>query len=182
MDSGEADHWYAHYQLGVMAHCRGDTDKALAEYRRSLAKQKSPWALRGLAFLEKEKTASLLLEAVQMKPIRPLVIEAMEAFLAAGQYDRILRIYRELPGALGGDGRVQTYYAAALLRSGNIDEAEQVLRSPIVLTDVREGNTLLTDLWFEAAAIRHAGKADEESLAWAETHARPPEHLDFRML
>ena len=37
-----------------------------------------------------------------------------------------------------------------------------------MLTDVREGNTLLTDLWFEAAAVRHAGKVDAESLAWAE--------------
>ena len=182
VDSGAAGHWYAHYHLGVMAHYRGDTDKARTEYRQSLALQKSPWALRCLAFLEKENTASLLLEAVQMKPIRPLVIEAMEAFLAAGQYDRILQTYRELPGALCEDGRLRAYYAAALLRSGNIDEAEGVLRSPIVLTDVREGNTLLTDLWFEAAAIRHAGKADAESLAWAETHARPPEHLDFRML
>ena len=69
-----------------------------------------------------------------------------------------------------------------VLRSGRPEEAEAVLCGPIVLTDVREGNTLLTDLWFEAAALRQFGRADAEALAWAEEHVPPPEHLDFRML
>ena len=181
-DSGRADHWYAHYHLGVMAHYRGDTDRARTEYLRSLLMQRNPWALRCLALLERDRAADLLLEAVQMKPVRPLVIEAMEAFLGARQYDRMLRVFRELPEALQTDGRVCAYHAAALLRSGHIDEAERILEGPLVLTDVREGNTLLTDLWFEAAAIRHTGKADASGLAWAEEHVRPPEHLDFRML
>ena len=180
--SGASDHWYAHYQLAVMAHYRNQTDQARWEYETSLARAENPWALRGLALLDTEKAPDLLLRASRLMPIRPLVIETMEALEHAQRREEMLQFYASLPEGLQRDGRITVYYAAALLRTGQIDAAEKVLQSPIVLTDVREGNTLLTDLWFEAAAIRHAGKADDESLAWAEEHIRPPKHLDFRML
>ncbi len=179
--SSASDHWYAHYQLGVMAHHRGDTETAEKEYALSLERTENPWALRCLALLHGKEAADLLLRAARMKPIRPLVIEAFEALLQASRYAELLSFHDSLPDALRTDGRVMTLYAAALLRSGHTDEAEKVLRGPIVLTDVREGNTLLTDLWFEAAALRRAGKADAESIAWAKEHVRPPKHLDFRM-
>ena len=61
------------------------------------------------------------------------------------------------------------------------DEAQALLESRIVLTDVREGDVLLTDLWFELMARRERGSADEESIAWARENLRPPRDLDFRM-
>ena len=105
-------------------------------------------------------------------------IQAVDHWIAFG----MLAFIGGLPETLRKDGRVMTLHAAALLRSGRLDEAETVLNGPIVLTDVREGNTLLTDLWFEIAALRRFGKADPESLAWCAVHLRPPAHLDFRML
>lgn len=182
VETGVSDHWYAHYQLGVMAHYRNELEKARREYRLSLAKQKNPWALRCLGLIEKDRAADLLLEASALSPIRPLVIETLETLLKAADYQSILQLIETLPDTLKTDGRIMTYRAAALLRSGRIDEAQRVLQGPIVLTDVREGDTLLTDLWFETAAIRHVGKADADSLAWAEANVKPPEHLDFRML
>ena len=180
--SGRSDHWFARYQLGVMAHHRADMAVAEAEYSRSLVLARNPWALRCLALIRKAQAPDLLLEAARMKPIRPLVVEAMDALLQAGRFGELLRFHETLPGELKQDGRVMSYQAAALLRSGQLDAAEAILRGPIVLTDVREGNTLLTDLWFEAAALRQFGRADGESLKWAEEHVKPPEHLDFRML
>ena len=50
-----------------------------------------------------------------------------------------------------------------------------------MLTDVREGDVLLTDLWFELMARRERGNADPESIAWAQENLKPPKHLDFRM-
>ena len=182
VQSGRADHWWAHYQLGVMAHARNDTVLAAEEYHLSLQQAENPWALRCLALLEKETAPARLLRSARMKPIRPLVLEAMEALLKAEDYASLLDFSEGLPAALKEDGRVKTYRAAALLRSGRLDEAEAILRGPIVLSDVREGNTLLTDLWFEAAALRRFGRADAEALAWAEENVPPPENLDFRML
>ncbi len=182
------DHWFAWYHRGVMAHARDDRGTAQAAYEASLARSENPWALRCLALLSKaegdrEKAAEQMLRAARMQPIRPLVIEAMEALMEVGQFTEMLAFYQTLPERLQKeDGRVRTYYAAALLRTGALSEAEAVLQGDIVLTDVREGNTLLTDLWFEIAALRHFGRADAESLAWAEAHTPVPEHLDFRML
>jgi len=183
---GKADHWYAHYQLGVMADARGDGETAKAEYERSLACAKNPWALRCLALMQKragntEETASLLLQAVQMKPIRPLAVEALGALLAAQRYDDMLAMIASLPAGLRRLGRVRTFEIAALLRVGRLDEAAALLESRIVLTDVREGDVLLTDLWFELAARRERGSADDEALAWARANTKPPKHLDFRM-
>ena len=177
------DHWYAFYQLGVMAFFRGDRKQAEDAFLTSLNRARNPWALRCLALLRDTKEAAdLYLEAARMKPIRPLVLEAMDALQKAERWNDMLSFWESLPENLKEDGRILCHRAAALLRSGNLDAAEAILQGPIVLTDVREGNTLLTDLWFECAALRRFGQADEESLAWAEENVKPPKHLDFRML
>lgn len=184
--SSGSDHWYARYQLGVMAAARGDEKKARTEYERSLAHAQNPWALRGLALLDAregndELAAERLREALAMKPIRALALEALAALERTGRYEESLSLIAGLPAKLRGIGRVKTYEVAALMRAGRLDEAEALLLGGIVLTDVREGNALLTDLWFELMARREKGRADEETLAWARRTLTPPKRLDFRM-
>ena len=181
-----SDHWYARYQLGVMAHARGDEQKARREYERSLEHAENPWALRGLALLDIRDgndalAADRLCEAAAMKPIRGLVIEALDQLNATGAYARMLEMMETLPDALKDIGRVKTHAIAALMRTGRLQEAEALLGGDIVLTDVREGNVLLTDLWFELMARKEKGSADETALAWARETLVPPKRLDFRM-
>lgn len=181
-----SDHWYAHYQLGVMADARQDAETARREYTLSLARAENPWAQRCLALLEGRAgdrlgAAKRLQKAALQKPIRPLLTEAMEWLLETQQYAQMLALYGQMDARLQKDGRLRAYQAAALLRSGQWEEAENVLQGPLVLTDVREGNTLLTDLWFEAEALRKFGRADDAAIAWVEEHLQPPAHLDFRM-
>ena len=116
-----------------------------------------------------------------MKPIRPLAIEAMRALIQAKQYERALELFESLPKALREVGRIRVFEIAALIRMGRLDEAETQISGPIVLPDVREGDVLLTDLWFELMAIKEKGSASEENLAWAHENLKPPKHLDFRM-
>ena len=184
---GSGDHWEGHYLLGVLLDADQRSTEAEDEYRISLEKASNPWALRCLALHEKKrgqlrKGADLLLEAARMKPIRPLVLEAMQSLLEIGSYDELLRLYQAVPEFLREDGRILTLRAAALLRSGDLDGCEQILQGNIVLTDIREGNTLLTDLFFELAAMRQFGRVSEDALVWAKQHVTPPQHLDFRML
>lgn len=184
--SGKSDHWYAHYQLGVMADACGDFDAARGSYERSLTLCRNPWALRCLAMGDLRRgdaaeAAKKLLEAVQMKPIRPLAIEAMRALIQAKQYERALELFESLPKALREVGRIRVFEIAALIRMGRLDEAKAQISGPIVLPDVREGDVLLTDLWFELMAIKEKGSASEENLAWAHENLKPPKHLDFRM-
>jgi hypothetical protein len=186
IQSGRSDHWYAHYQLGVLRAARGDDASARASFERSLDLARNPWALRCLALLSQRAgnaalAADLLCEAVSMKPIRPLAIEALDALAKAGAYERMTLLAATLPENVRTLGRVKTYEILALLRTGRCDEAQALLESRIVLTDVREGDVLLTDLWFELMARRERGNADAASIAWAHEHLKPPKHLDFRM-
>lgn len=182
-----SDHWYGHYQLGVMYAARGENGAAREEFLRSLDHARNPWALRCLAVLEERAgdlraAADLLCEAVERTPIRPLATEALEALSKTEQYQRMYDLMDKLPGEVRAQGRVRTFEIQALLRTGRYAEAEALLMGDIVLTDVREGDVLLTDLWFELMARRERGGADAESLAWAHENLKPPKHLDFRMV
>ena len=97
------------------------------------------------------------------------------ALLDTKQYARMLSLLEVIPAPVRKLGRVKTLEIAALMRTDRLDEAQALLESRIVLTDVREGDVLLTDLWFELMARRERGGADEESLAWARENLKPPE-------
>ena len=186
LEKPEGDHWFSRYHLGVMANARGDVETATAEYRASLAHAENPWALRCLAVClqkqgDKAQAAELLLKAAAMKPIRPLIVEALDALMQVSRYSDMLALTGDLPSGLKENGRIKTFIVAALLRTGKVEEAGALLTGPFVLTDVREGQVLLTDLWFEYAALHDLGKADEEAIAWARKNRKPPRHLDFRM-
>ena len=184
--AGKSDHWYGYYQLGVMLAARGEDEKARKAFDQSIKKEDNPWALRCLAMLDMRegqlKTgAARLCKAAQMKPIRPLVVEALDALKQTNQYEQMMEILTSLTPSLRKMGRIKTYEIAALMGLGRFDEALALLESQIVLADVREGDVLLTDLWFELMARREKGSSDEKALAWAKEHLQPPKHLDFRM-
>ena len=183
---GRSDHWFAHYQLGVMADAKGDHEAARRSYEVSLEREFNPWALRCLALLDGkagdlEAAADKLLTAAQMKPIRPLVIEALEAMRKAERYDAMLALLETLPAGIRTLGRVKTMEITALMRTQRYEQARELLEGKIVLTDVREGEVQLTNMWFELMARIEKGDASEESIAWARETLKPPKHLDFRM-
>ena len=183
---GKSDHWFAHYHLGVMADAKGDHEAAKGSYEASLARADNPWALRCLALLDGRAgdltgAAEKLCRAAQMKPIRPLVIEALDAMRKAEQYEQMLVLLETIPAAIRSLGRVKTMEITALMRTGRLEEARVLLEGKIVLTDVREGEIQLTNMWFELKAIEKYGKADEAAIAWARENLKPPKHLDFRM-
>ena len=172
IDAGHG-HWYAWYHLGVMQAYRNDRDAARQSFIKSLELAKSPWALRCLAVLDKladdpAAAADRLLEAVTMCPQRNLAIEAMEALVNAQRYESALDVYGKLPDSVRRLGRIKVLRIKALLEAGKLDEAERMLRGNIVLTDVREGELSLSNLWFRLQELKH-------------TNEPLPAHLDFRM-
>ena len=121
-------------------------------------------------------------EAVERKPIRPLAVEALEILSKTKQYQRMYELMDKLPDEVRSQGRIKTFEILALLRTRRYEEAQSLLMSDIVLTDVREGDVLLTDLWFELMARKERGSAEEADLEWARENLKPPKHLDFRMV
>lgn len=187
IQKGDSNHWYGHYQLGVMYAAAGKDREAKEEFNRSLECARNPWALRCLAVLEDRAgnavtAADLLWEAAERKPIRPLAVEALEMLSKTEQYQRMYDLMNKLPEEVRSQGRIKTFEILALLRTNRYEEAQTLLMSDIILTDVREGDVLLTDLWFELMARRERGSAKEADLNWARENLKPPKHLDFRMV
>ena len=188
--SGKSDHWYGHYHLGVMQAYRMDFEAAKASFERSLAHARSCWALRCLAVIAKregnlDQAAEWMLEAMERKTQRQLALEAIRTLVDAKRYDDALRASDALPPRLKRLGRMKVMRAEALLATDRLAQAERLLRGRIELTDVREGEVALTDLWFDLCAKKLAkaqGVAVDDAIrAQAKAECPPPAHLDFRM-
>ncbi|NLF31265.1 MAG: DUF5107 domain-containing protein [Planctomycetes bacterium] len=188
---GEGDHWLSWWHLGLMRHHAGEIDGARTAWRTSLERTGSAWAWRNLAVLaaaddRAAEAADHYLHAWSLgPPLLPLAVECCRALLAADRPGEALGVLDGLPGDLAAHGRVRLLRARALLAGGDADAAIDVLGSQWTLSDVREGEVSLTDLWVEAHARRVAaeeGRAvDDDLRARVRAAFPPPSHLDFRM-
>jgi tetratricopeptide (TPR) repeat protein len=194
--------WLTPYHLGVIAFERGETEKAEAYWRESVAAGENAWACRNLA-----------------------VAALRQAAPGNGKADEALAWYKKAFDRKEGrlDPSFAEEYIPLLIEQGRIDEAaaeltactaglgDAALQGPLLdaaariafargddaLLDsllsreparIREGNTTLVDLW-TAREIRRliAGGMDRDA---AEAHVRkslasgelePPREIDFRM-
>ena len=190
IESGKGNHWYAQYQLGVMKAYRNDSEGAQAAFEESIRMAKSPWALRCLAVLAKQagniqKAGDLMLQALQMSAQRNLALEAVNTLLQGKRYEEAEQAIEALPVSVQRIGRMKMMRIEAQLGAERTEEAEKLLKKKIVLTDVKEGEVSLTQLWFRMCAQKKA-KAEgiEVTDALIEEMSKtvtPPVHLDFRM-
>ena len=164
-----ADGWWGQLMIAIRSHARGDLEEARLCYLRSDQLKSTPWAARGLAVLAHSKgdhvsAADLYAHAVAQAPTcLPLLVEATDQLLAAGQPDACLAMIDRAPKQLAAHGRVLLQRVRALLADGQDNPARALLEAGIEVPDLREGETLGT-LW--RAAV--------------EDHPLPY-HYDFRM-
>ena len=164
-----ADGWWGQLMNAIRSHARGDLEEARLGYLRSDQLRSTAWAARGLALLASTRgdhpsAARLYARAVAQAPTcLPLMVEATEQLLAAGQPGACLRMIDAAPRQIAVHGRLLLQRARALLADGQPDAARALLEAGIEVPDLREGETLGA-LW--RAAFGH----------------RPlPYHYDFRM-
>ncbi|MBR3504473.1 MAG: DUF5107 domain-containing protein [Clostridia bacterium] len=188
--SGKGDHWYANYQLGVMLAYRNDVKGAKSALGKSIKQAPSPWALRCLAVLaaqddDLKKAGDLMLKALEMSARRNLAQEAVAMLCKGKRYKEALNAIDRLPESVKRIGRMKVLRIEALLGTGDAAQAEKLLRRKIVLTDVREGELSLTQLWFWLCALKKAqaegGEVTEALIKEMSETVTPPAHLDFRM-
>ena len=81
--------------------------------------------------------------------------------------------------------RVKILTAKAALEAGDLDTVERILRSNIEVANMREGEVVLTDLWFSLHEKRIAAAENVPINDALKERVRrefpPPENLDFRM-
>lgn len=155
--------------LGVVRFAAGD----LAGAREAWQRAGSLRNLGALARLEGRaaEAADLYAAARARDPaLGPLAVEWAAAQLDAGRAAEVLA------APLPRSGRLQVLEARAALAVGDLGRAAAILEGPLEVPDLREGELVLSDLWYELEARRSGVPADE-----VRRTRRPPPHLDFRM-
>ena len=124
--------------------------------------------------------AATAMEAYALLPSDvSLCRQALALALIAGLHNEIITAYEQAPAAVRADGRVSMTYSFALLRTGKVAEAEAVLlaNGGLAVTDIREGETSLTNLYIEV----QKAKAAAEGITLDEADIDVPRQFDFRM-
>ena len=189
--AGRGAHWLSWLHLGIMAYYAGEADTAKQAWETSLDLAESAWARRNLAVLAMHQkrlddAADLYLRARELAPeLEPLAIECFRVLIRAEHYQDAADLVARLPAHVWAISRIKMLAAKASLELDDLDTVRRLLETDLVVTDMREGEVSLSDLWY---------RMHEKQLAAAENipiddalHERvrrefpPPAHIDFRM-
>ena len=169
-----------------------DVAGARAAWERSLSIEPTAWARRDLAVLAREagdhaSAAQQWVAAARMAPdVAPLAIECCQALLRAQRYDELLRFVASLPPAVRSRGRVRLLHAMASLELDDLATVERYFEGDLDIANIREKETLLSDLWFGWHAKRLAKErgvqVSDELRRLARKEFPPPMRFDFRLV
>ena len=183
--------WLAWLHLGVMHYHAKEYSAAAQAWKTSASLESSAWAYRNLAVLaddEKRFDDAVDLMAAGYKlqsTVVPLAIEYCRSLVRAERYREALRVVNTLPDDIRNHARIQSVAAFAALNLDDLPAVEQFLNSGIELPTIREGEIVLTDLWFEMHAKRLAAAdnvpIDDALRQRARREYQPPYAIDFRM-
>jgi len=190
VENGLGDHWLSWLHLGVMEYHYGRKEAAEQAWKKSLAHARTAWALRNLAIFageeKKIEAAELYKEAIGIAPtVMPLLVEGLRSWLEAGWFSEVLEFISKQPLSIREHGRMKTLEAYALVESGGFDKAESILTNGLEVAELREGEIVLSDIWYEIRERRLAAKlgcqVDEKIRERVRRESVLPAQLDFRM-
>ena len=154
--------------LGVMYYEDGLDVKAVEAWEKSLPHS---LAYRNLSLVEIkknniEKAIELMEKAVRLNNSNAYKSEYADLLIKSEEYEKCRELLYNL--SENSPDRMWIYRAQCAWHTGRYDELEKMFERKY--SDIREGETTLTDLWFK----------------WAEKTAQenktnPPKHIDFRM-
>jgi tetratricopeptide (TPR) repeat protein len=185
------DHWFTHYHLGVMYDYQGDREAAQRAWECSLELRPTAWAWRNLALLAVDeglldRAAECYFQAHRLKPeLLPLTLEAGQLLLKAGRAADVLQLIAGLPDDQQMNGRILLLQGRAALAVGDLEAVDFILAKPFSVDNLREGESSLSDLWFDYHERRLSAETgqplDDELRARARREHPLPTGFDFRM-
>jgi len=179
-------------KLGFVKLCleQFDADGAKAAWRTSIDLKPSAWAWRNLAVLahlqsnEAEALACLQRAWDLNRHTLELAQEYLQALCHTRRFDEARSVYDSLPVAMQGNDRIQILHGRIELELNNLEAVEQVMACEYAV--VREGETELTDIWFEMWYRRMAEASqrtlDENEKAEIRKLYPSPALIDFRSI
>ena len=185
-------HWLSWYHLAVMRFRAGDAEGARDAWNRSLSHERTPWALRDLAVLAREAgdhrgAADGWLAAARLAPhVAPLAIECCQSLLRAARPADLITFVATLPPAARSVGRIRLLRAMASLELDDLATVERYFEGDVDIANMREKETILSDLWFGWHAKRLAKErgvqVSDELRRLARKEFPPPIRFDFRLV
>ncbi|MET4637327.1 DUF5107 domain-containing protein [Mycetocola sp. 2940] len=158
------DDWLALLHLGVIAAASGSFAEAGELWQASVDRTPNAWALRNLGALAADRgncaeAVGSYRSARELAPdLLPLTRELLSVLHRDGQAAEALAVIESLPSRQREDGRVLLAGARAALATGDVDRCRSILDRKLVILDLREGDSLLEDVWNEYQAA--VGSAD----------------------
>lgn len=186
------DNATAHLHLGIMKYESFDFESGIAEWEKSAAQKKSPWALRNLSVAAQRKgdldsALSLMQDAWELERYRidpAFTQEYFDLLIQKGKFERIWDIYQELPGDLRENERILMQVGYSAVELDKIDFVEMLVSREFA--HIREGDNLLVDMWFKYAAKQEAKRKGVPFTDTLYKEVRkellPPSNIDFRMV
>lgn len=183
---------YALLHLGVMRMENLDEAGAADAWEESIRIKPTACAYRNLAVLrarQKQVSEATRLYEMAWQLTNPndetqaaLAAEYLRLLVDAGQFQRGLEILQALPARIQETDPIQLSWAQIALELGMLEKVEQILERDFAV--IQEGQTLLTDLWFELQARKVAAQNGEplnEALRRkVKLECIPPLSIDFR--
>lgn len=189
LSAGRGDHWLSWFHLGNMRCEEFDLAGASEAWQRSIECRSNSWAFRNLALLsvrEKNmKEARRLLEEGLAAGPRPvaLALELGQTLLDAADWQALKKFVDSLSAETRAHERIRLLVARAAIEAEDYPAAENILTGEFAL--VREGETILSDLWFllqeHRVACEEGAVINDEFRRNIRKRFPPPRNLDFRM-
>lgn len=156
---GKAD-WFVHFHLGICYHANLEPHKAKEHFEISNSLSKTSYALYCLAHFDKaegkmreatKKIQKAFLLDSECYPLAKSVLSYLEEFKL---FDDIIKFYLNLSDNLKQKGRLKYFLALAYLKTDKIDKFEEILAERFTVDDLKEGETILNDLWLDYKQIK----------------------------
>ncbi|WP_176707773.1 DUF5107 domain-containing protein [Bacillus sp. FJAT-26390] len=192
LQSARNQSWNAYMHLGVMLYENGKEADAIAAWETSLRLQPSVWVYRNLAEAMNrkglsEQALSYWERAFQLThsfPDQALAEEYLNLLIGMERYAEAWRVYHSLPDAFASSDRIRIIVGAAALELDELAFVERLFLQEFAV--IREGETLVIELWYKYKAKKLAKARNEPLsealLAEAKVMFPPPANIDFRMI
>jgi tetratricopeptide (TPR) repeat protein len=184
------DNWLSRLHLGVLYYSNDEQEKAVENWKISAELKPNIFALRNIGFAagkqnEKDKAIEYYSKAWQLnKADYTVTIEFLDLLIEQKKHDLAEQVFSQMPRQIADHPRVLVAKAKFSFITGDFQKAEILLES-IILPDLREGDTALTDMWFEIQAQKIAAArgiaCDKQLLEQVNKELTPPRQIDFRM-
>lgn len=186
LENSLGDNWVKHYLLSVAFCAELDFKSADCEADKALSLCSCAFALRLKAAIcdrlgRTDEAARYYASALENSPgCLPIAVEAGKFFTENGLDDKWLGFYAELSETDKDIGRIKLITAMAYIHTKNAPQAEKLLSAELVIPDIREGETTLSDAWFALQRLKHGDDVTPQK----ETEQKfpLPYNLDFRVM